>query len=80
MNRRVATVPIPNGLRAPAALRLPTRRKIAEQNFEVAIQTEFQIEIRRWLVTCTLSYVTLQTALNVSTLRGHLQVLKVSHI
>jgi hypothetical protein len=61
MNRRVATVPTPNGLRPPAALRLPTRWKIAEQNFEVAIQTEFQFEIRRWLVTSTLSYVALQT-------------------
>jgi hypothetical protein len=62
MNRRVATVPTPNGLRPPAAIRLPTRRKIAEQNFEVAIQTEFQFEIRRWLVTSTLSYLALQTA------------------
>jgi hypothetical protein len=32
------------------------------QNFEVTIQTEFQFEIRRWLVTSTLSYVALQTA------------------
>jgi hypothetical protein len=62
MNRRVATVPTPNGLPPPAALRLPTRRKIAEQNFEVGIQTEFQLEILRWLVTSTLSYVALQTA------------------
>jgi hypothetical protein len=65
MNRRVATVPTPNGLRLLAALRLPTRRKIAEENFEVAIQTEFQFKIRRWLVTSTpsaLSYVALQTA------------------
>jgi hypothetical protein len=62
MNRRVATVPTPNRLRPPAALRLPTRQKIAEQNFEVAIQTEFQFEIRHWLVTSTLSYVALQTA------------------
>jgi hypothetical protein len=62
MNRRVATVSTPNGLRPAAALRLPTRRKIAEQNFEVANQTEFQSEIRRWLVTSTLSYVALQTA------------------
>jgi hypothetical protein len=45
MNRRVATVAIPNGLRPPAALRLPTRRKIAEQNFDVQIQTEFQLKI-----------------------------------
>jgi hypothetical protein len=62
MNRRVATVPTPNVLRPPAALRLPTRRKIAEQNFEVAIQTEFQLEFLSWLVTSTLSYVALQTA------------------
>jgi hypothetical protein len=61
MNRRVTTVPTPNGLLPLAALHLPTRRKIAEQNFEVGIQTEFQFEIRRWLVTCTLSYVVLQT-------------------
>jgi hypothetical protein len=62
MNRRVATVAIPHGLRPPAALRLPTRRKIAEQNFDVQIQTEFQPKIPRWLVASTLSNVALPTA------------------
>jgi hypothetical protein len=62
MNRRFATVAIPNGFRPPAALRLPTRRKIAEQNFDVQIQTEFQLTIPRWLVASTLSYVALPTA------------------
>jgi hypothetical protein len=69
MNRRVTTVAIPNGLRPPAALRLPTRRKIAEQNFEVGIQTEFQFEIRRWLVTSTLSYIATQTAVGLSAVK-----------
>jgi hypothetical protein len=62
MNRRVATVATPHGLRPPAALRLPTRRKIAEQNFDVQIQTVFQPKIPRWLVASALSYVALSTA------------------
>jgi hypothetical protein len=59
MNRRVANVATPKRLATASSPSLTNQTEIAEQNFEGAIQTEFQFEIRRWLVTSTLSYVAL---------------------